>query len=80
MNAMRGGAKTGWTAGLCPEPHGIPNFGYFWNLCDLMAERQPVQVEEGREIRNTKNSTHYHQHQLQGLFSVSVFPPSVFPP
>ena len=43
MNAMRGGAKTGWTAGLCPEPvraelvpepslsHGIRTF---WNLCD----------------------------------------------
>ena len=26
MNAMRGGAKTGWTAGLCPEPHGIRTF------------------------------------------------------
>ena len=29
MNAMRGGAKTGWIAGLCPEPHGIPIFGSF---------------------------------------------------
>ena len=36
MNAMRGGAKTGWTAGLCPEPHGIRTF---WNLCDHAKHR-----------------------------------------
>ena len=41
MNAMRGGAKTGWTAGLCPEPHGIR---IFWNLCDhgQVLVRRPV--------------------------------------
>ena len=32
MNAMRGGAKTGWTAGLCPEPHGIRTFWNLWYL------------------------------------------------
>ena len=33
MNAMRGGAKTGWTAGLCPEPHGIRIFWNMWAAC-----------------------------------------------
>ena len=42
MNAMRGGAKTGWTAGLCPEPHGIPIFG----ICGISWSMTMMKIPE----------------------------------
>ena len=47
MNAMRGGAKTGWTAGLCPEPHGIPIFGICgisWSMAMMRIDTGPMGV------------------------------------